>query len=245
MGLVELKRSQKAQKRNKLEIYDEVAANWWSDDVRWVRTLKNMVPARLHYFDRYMSWAGMDVLDLGCAGGFMAEAMTSRGALVTGIDPAFKAVEAAKAHAKASGLSIHYVTGIGESLPFANAQFDGVVCVDVLEHVQDLNKVLSEVSRILKPGGIFAFDTINRNAMARFITITMAEDLLRLLPKGTHDPNMFIRPAELIACLANAGLRAGPITGLGPIRINMQGDLVFGIIPVKSVIYAGVAWKAD
>ncbi|MGR3435316.1 MAG: methyltransferase domain-containing protein, partial [Shimia sp.] len=85
--------------RNDLDLYDRVAADWWSDEVRWIRTLKNMVPGRLSHFDRLVEWDGAEVLDLGCAGGFMAEALDARGARVTGIDPARDAIEAARAHA--------------------------------------------------------------------------------------------------------------------------------------------------
>jgi 2-polyprenyl-6-hydroxyphenyl methylase/3-demethylubiquinone-9 3-methyltransferase len=186
-------------KRNNLKIYDDVADRWWSDDIRWVRTLKNMVPGRLSYFDTLIDWQGKTVLDLGCAGGFMAEALDNRGAQVTGIDPASDAIAAARAHA--TDRNITYDVGVGEALPYTEAQFDAVVCVDVLEHVEDLGKVLEEVARVLKPGGMFLFDTINRNPIARLATITVAEDLLRILPKGTHDPDMFIKPAELLVGL--------------------------------------------
>ena len=124
------------------------------------------------------------VLDLGCAGGFMAEALATRGATVTGIDPAAQAINAARAHAAEAGLEIQYDVGVGEELPYDDAAFDVVVCVDVLEHVEDLTKVLAEVARVLKPGGLFLFDTINRNRLSRFVTITVAEDILRLLPQG-------------------------------------------------------------
>jgi len=91
--------------RNDLTIYDKVANRWWSDEIRWVRTLKNLVPGRLAWFDRQIDWQGKVVLDLGCAGGFMAEAIAQRGAIVTGIDPATEAIEAARAHACAMGLA--------------------------------------------------------------------------------------------------------------------------------------------
>lgn len=229
--------------RNNLGIYDDVAANWWSDDIRWVRTLKNLVPGRLAWFDRHIDWAGLGVLDLGCAGGFMAEALTFKGARVTGIDPASQAIEAARAHAKSIGQPIRYDVGVGEDLPYETESYDAVVCVDVLEHVSDLTKVLSEVARVLKPGGTFLFDTINRNRVSRFGTITLAENILRLLPKGTHDPELFIKPRELMRALENAGLVAGPTKGLGPRGINRRGDFVFGPVPTRSVIYMGIARK--
>lgn len=229
--------------RNDLTIYDKVADRWWSDDIRWVRTLKNLVPGRLRWFDRHIDWQGKQVLDLGCAGGFMAEAMAARGARVTGIDPAAEAIAAARAHADASGLPIRYDVGVGEALPYPDAQFDAVVCVDVLEHVADLPRVLSEVARTLRPGGMFLFDTINRNALARLATITIAEDVLRLLPRGTHDPAMFIKPAELRRAMQNAGLVPGPICGLGPRGVNRRLDLTFGPLPLTAILYMGIARK--
>ncbi|MCK0104498.1 bifunctional 2-polyprenyl-6-hydroxyphenol methylase/3-demethylubiquinol 3-O-methyltransferase UbiG [Pseudohalocynthiibacter sp. F2068] len=229
--------------RNNLEIYDEVAGQWWSDDIRWVRTLKNLVPGRLKWFDRHIDWRGLDVLDLGCAGGFMAEALNDRGANVTGIDPAAQAIDAARSHATASGKSIRYDVGAGENLPYYIGHFDAVVCVDVLEHVDDLTKVLAEVERVLKPGGTFLFDTIHRNPISRLGIITIAENILLLLPKGTHDPELFIKPRELRVAIENATLVPGPITGLGPRGINRRGDLVFGPLPLQSVIYLGLARK--
>ena len=229
--------------RNDLTIYDQVADQWWSDDLRWVRTLKNLVPGRLGWFDRHIVWQGKEVLDLGCAGGFMAEAIAARGGNVIGIDPAAGAIAAARHHAKSAGLQIAYDVGVGEKLPYADVSFDAVVCVDVLEHVADLSQVLAQVARVLRPGGMFLFDTINRNLVARLATITIAEDLLRLLPRGTHDPAMFIRPAELRRAMQNAGLVPGPITGLGPRGLNRRLDITFGALPMSTILYMGIARK--
>lgn len=229
--------------RNDLSIYDQVADQWWSDEIRWVRTLKNLVPGRLAWFDRQIDWNGKHVLDLGCAGGFMAEALVHKGAQVTGIDPAADAIEAAKRQATLVGQDIRYDVGVGEALPYDDGAFDAVVCVDVLEHVSDLTKVIAEVARVLKPGGVFLYDTINRNPLSRFATITIAEDILGLLPKGTHDPALFIKPQELVQEITNAGLVPGPQTGLGPRGVNRRGDLIFGPLPIAFVIYMGFAKK--
>ena len=229
--------------RNDLTIYDKVADRWWSDDIRWVRTLKNLVPGRLKWFDRHIDWQGKDVLDLGCAGGFMAEALAERGAHVTGIDPASDAIDAARDHARAGKLRIAYDVGVGEALPYDDASFDAVVCVDVLEHVADLHRVLSEIARTMRPGGLLLFDTINRNPLARFASITIAEDMLRLLPRGTHDPAMFIKPKELRAAFQGVGLVPGPITGLGPRGLNRRLDLTFGPLPSTAILYMGIACK--
>jgi len=231
--------------RNDLTIYDQIADQWWSDEVRWVRTLKNLVPGRLKWFDRHFEWQGKDVLDLGCGGGFMAEAMAARGAHVIGIDPAAEAVGAARRHSSNMGLTIQYDVGVGEALPYDVAGFDAVVCVDVLEHVTDLNRVLAEVARVLRPGGLFMFDTINRNLIARLATITMAEDVLRLLPRGTHDPALFIKPRELREAIEGVGLVPGHMTGLGPRGVSRRLDLTFGPLPLTTILYMGLARKPE
>ncbi len=230
-----------ARKRNDLAIYDDAAAKWWSDDIRWVRILRKMVPGRLKWFDRHVDWPGRRVLDLGCAGGFMAEALEERGARVTGIDPAREAIAAARAHAEARGVAISYDVGTGEEMPYPDASFDAVVCVDVLEHVRDLDAVLAQVARVLRPGGQFLFDTINRNALSRFAAITLAEDVFRILPRGTHDPAMFITPDQLDAALRRAGLRPIDRTGLAPTGIDRRGDPRFGPVPFTAIVWMGRA----
>jgi 2-polyprenyl-6-hydroxyphenyl methylase/3-demethylubiquinone-9 3-methyltransferase len=133
--------------------------------------------------------------------------------------------------------------GVGEALPYPDGAFDAVVCVDVLEHVSDLARVLAEVARVLRPGGLFLYDTINRNLVSRLAVITMAEDVLRLLPKGTHDPALFITPAELRAGLTGAGLVPGRMAGLGPRGVSRRGEMRFGTLPVRTAIYMGLARK--
>jgi 2-polyprenyl-6-hydroxyphenyl methylase/3-demethylubiquinone-9 3-methyltransferase len=229
-------------RREDVEIYDEAASRWWDDSVRWVRTLKAMVPARFVHFDPIMGdWRGKRVLDLGCAGGFMTEALAARGAEAVGIDPSQGAVAAARAHAAGEGLPIRYETGVGESLPFPADSFDAVVCVDVLEHVTSLDDVLAEVRRVLRPGGWFFFDTINRNPLAAFVVVTGAERILRLLPRGAHDPRKFIRPGELRAGLEAEGFAVGRFRGLGPVGIGARGDLRFGLTPFTGILYIGAA----
>lgn len=204
-----------------------------------------MVPARLSWFDQFVDWRFSDVLDLGSAGGFMSEALHDRGASVTGIDPARQAIRAAERHALQTGRHIKYDVGVGENLPYDDESYDTVVCVDVLEHVTDLSEVIKEVHRVLRPGGTFLFDTINRNVLARFATITMAENLLGLLPKGTHDPSMFIKPVELKQHLLAQSLVPGPMTGLGPAWINLRGQIRFAQLPTTAIIYMGMAKKPE
>ena len=212
--------------RNDLSIYD-VSADWWGDKTRWLRTLQNLVPARFSFFDPIVGdWRGEAVLDLGCGGGFMAEALSKRGAKVTGIDPSEGAIAAARRHAEANDLEIDYHVASGESLPFANDVFDIVVCVDVLEHVEDLSRLLFEVRRVLRPNGVFLFDTINRTRMASFLLVTIGENVIRLLPRGTHDPSRFIPPKELARKLEAADFNVGRFVGMGPCGLNRRFDFI-------------------
>lgn len=141
--------------RNDPTIYDRTADEWWSDEIRWVRSLKNLVPGRLKWFYRHFDWRRKDMLDLGCAAGFMAEAMVERGACVVGIDPVADTIAAARRHSSATGLNIQYDVGMGEALPYVEGRFDATVCVDVLEHVSDLARVLAEVAARSAPGWLF------------------------------------------------------------------------------------------
>ncbi len=227
--------------RNDLTIYDRYAKHWWDGSQRWLRTLQNLVPARLKYFDAIVDWKGKTVLDLGCGGGFMAEALAMRGAIVTAIDPAAGAIDIAKRHAAEQGHAIRYFVGSGESLALDDQCMDCVVCVDVLEHVSDLGRVLDEVRRVLKPGGVFLFDTINRTLFATLAVVHFGETVLRLLPKGTHDPAMFIKPRHLNALLTSRGFEDIKMTGFGPRGIDRRFDITFGRVPMLSVMYIGYA----
>ncbi len=229
---------------NDLEMYNRFADRWWTGDTAWIRTLHNMVPARLRHFDGLVgSWRDKTVVDLGCGGGFMAEAMAKRGARVVGVDPATEALAAARHHAAEEGLAIDYREGVGEVLPLDDASFDVVVSCDALEHVSDLAQVVAEVHRVLKPGGLFLFDTINRNALSRFVVVTMGERVLRLMPRGTHDPALFITPAELRRLLTRQRFDVGRFQGFGPTGVDRRFDATFRHLPFTGVLYLGSARK--
>jgi 2-polyprenyl-6-hydroxyphenyl methylase/3-demethylubiquinone-9 3-methyltransferase len=228
-------------KRNDLSIYDAHADHWWDGSQRWLRTLQNLVPARFEYFDRIADWRSTTVLDLGCGGGFMAEALSRRGAAVVGIDPAEKAIAIARSHGASQNRSIKYLVGVGETLPLADGSMDYVVCVDVLEHVADLGQVINEVHRVLRPGGVFLFDTINRTWLASLVVVFFGERVFRILPVGTHDPAKFIPPAELAMLLKTCGFSVSDFTGLGPRGLNRKLDFVFGTLPSTIIMYMGHA----
>ena len=233
-------------RRHDIYTSDEHAESWCDGSKRWQRMLANQVHVRMACFDRIDSrWEGLETLDLGCAGGYMAEVLARRGARVVGIDPWMAALKVACNHAWESGLEdIHYLAGVGESLPLRDNSVDRVVCVDVLEHVNDLAKVLAEVRRVLRPGGMLFFDTVNRTWLSPLLVVTMAENVLRMLPRGTHDPSMFIRPDQLRSQLESLGFQVSPMVGMGPaLGINRRLDSLFGKIPFTGVMYAGHALR--
>jgi len=208
------------------QLYDRLAETWWRPGSA-LGGLDTLNPGRFAYLDRVLGAHGwryddLEVLDLGCGGGLMSEAYARHGARVTGVDPSSVSLEVARAHARESGLSIRYAPGRGEALPFPNASFDLVSCCDVLEHVDDLDAVIRQIARVLRPGGIFFFDTINRTWLSWLFVIEVFQEWLRLVPPGTHDWNMFITPGELGVSLARARLALVDLTGLGP-RLDPLG----------------------
>jgi 2-polyprenyl-6-hydroxyphenyl methylase/3-demethylubiquinone-9 3-methyltransferase len=207
--------------RNNLAFYDQQAPRWW-EATATIAPLNRLNPLRFQYFDRAVPpWPGLRVLDVGCGGGFTCEFLAHRGAQVWGVDQSAQCIEAAQTHAEQQALGIHYHWGVAEALPFEAAMFDVVVCVDVLEHVVDPQRAVAEMSRVLRPGGIVCFDTINRTGRSRLVMIWLLENLLRQIPVGIHDWNKFITPEELRAMLDQSGF--GSVTMAG---FNLFGSTV-------------------
>jgi 2-polyprenyl-6-hydroxyphenyl methylase/3-demethylubiquinone-9 3-methyltransferase len=230
--------------RNQQTMYRSYAAEWWSGKHRWLRTMHNLVPTRLKYFDSIVhDWRGLSVLDLGCGGGFMTEPLAERGANVIGVDPSEPAIAAAREHAKAAGLVIDYRVGTAEAIPLPDSSIDCVVIVDVLEHVTDPAAVIADINRVLKPSGLLLYDTLNRTRLAAFAFVFLGEDVLRIGPQGTHDPAKFITPKELLAMLRDGGFDAAPVVGLGPNGLNRRFDVTFGRLPTTALMYMGHARK--
>lgn len=205
-------------------IYDRIPRTWWDEDgfMALLRTVVN--PPRFGYFHKVLvERLGLDprtlrMLDVGCGGGLLSERFAATGCTVTGIDRSAPTLSAARAHAQASALTIDYLEGSAEELPFGAGEFDLAVCCDVLEHVDDIDRVVGEIARVLKPGGVFFFDTINRTPRSRLLAIKLAQDwcLTRLIPRDVHVWDKFVRPAELSAVLAGHGLPDCGIAGLSP-----------------------------
>lgn len=205
-------------------LYDELGDRWWDEDAP-LHSLRLMVnPARVPYFRAVIEQglrrdpAGLTVLEVGSGGGLLAEEFARMGCRVTGVDPSAGSVEAAGAHAAAADLDITYVVARGEELPFRDASFDLVLCCDVLEHVDDVERVLAEGARVLRAGGAYLYDTVNRTLLSRLLVIGVIQEwrLTRFMDRGLHDWDMFIRPRELREALHRHGLEGGGQTGMRP-----------------------------
>ena len=196
--------------------FGELAHQWWDTEGDF-RPLHQINPLRLDWIDQQARLAGKRVLDVGCGGGILAESMAQRGADVLGIDLSTKPLRVAQLHALETGVSgLRYrevaAEALAEEMP---ASFDVVTCMEMLEHVPQPASVVQACARLVRPGGWVFFSTINRNAKAWLFAIVGAEHVLKLLPRGTHEYQRFIRPSELTRFAREAGLVSGGFKGLG------------------------------
>lgn len=194
--------------------FSALSAQWW-DPQGELKTLHVMNPVRVDYIDNRVSLAGKQVLDVGCGGGILAEAMVKKGAFVTGLDASESAIGVARAHSRDNGLQIEYLVSTPEQQASQQAgRYDVVTCMELLEHVPVPESVVSACARLVKPGGQVILSTLNRTPAAYLLAVVGAEYLLGILPRGTHDYAQFIRPAELASWCRAQHLTLRHITGL-------------------------------
>ena len=241
-------KSHRVRKHSQEDIF--ASYNWWDKSC----LLYAITGERCDYIEscvtKVMGQSALrqqQVLEIGCGGGLISEDLGRRGAQVVGIDPSQRALEAARMHVKENGLGtqVSFIEGYAETLPFADGSFSVIVCLDVLEHVSDVRTTVQEIARVLAPGGIFIFDTINRTLLARIALIWIGERFFRrqgLVP-GLHNYHAFIKPAELAELLSAQDLRVNEITGFMP-RLA-SGRLKLGPGWFKGVSYTGYATKAS
>lgn len=194
--------------------FQSAASRWWDPEGE-MRPLHDLNPVRLGYVERAGALAGRSVLDVGCGGGLLAEAMARKGARVVGLDMADDLLRVAQLHALESGVSVDYRHEPAERHALEHAgRYDVVTCMEMLEHVPDPASVVRALATLVRPGGHVFVSTLNRTPRAYVMAILGAEYVLRLLPTGTHTYEKFIKPSELAAWARDAGLVEADIAGL-------------------------------
>ena len=195
--------------------FDELAAKWWDKDGEF-RPLHQINPLRVDFIEERSSMKDKKVLDVGCGGGILAEALSELGANVTGIDASENTIGVAKSHSKSIGSDVIYIQNTIEEFisSHPNEKFDVITCLEMLEHVPSPNEIIKSCSNLLKDDGNIFFSTINRNPRSYLFAVIGAEYILNLLPKGTHDYEKFIKPSELAKWIREAGLNSKETIGL-------------------------------
>lgn len=220
--------------------FNDIASRWWDLEGEF-KPLHLLNPTRLSYIaDQAHGLFGKKAVDVGCGGGILAESMARAGALVTGIDMAQEALTVAKLHALEAGVELSYEQSTAESFAKAHeAQFDVVTCMEMLEHVPEPASVIRACAQLAKPGATLVFSTLNKTWKSYAFAIVGAEQLLKLVPKGTHEFNKFIRPSDLMRVIEDAGLEVVDATGLHYNPLNQS----FKLAPGLDVNYFVVARK--
>lgn len=199
---------------DEIDKFNELARKWWDPNSEF-KPLHDINPLRVDYITRRATIDGARVLDFGCGGGILTEALAKAGANITGIDMAPKPIEVAKLHRHESGLNIDYQLTTIEAYAQAHpGEFDVVTCLEVLEHVPSPASVMAACKALLKPGGHLFLSTINRNPKAYALLVVGAEYVLNMLPRGTHDYEKFIKPSELARDLRDQQFDLLDITGM-------------------------------
>lgn len=198
-----------------IDKFSALASRWWDPESEF-KPLHAINPLRLNWITDYAGGlADKTVLDVGCGGGILAESMAKAGGQVTGIDLAQQSLTVAKLHGLESGVSVTYQAISAEAMAEQHAgQFDVVTCMEMLEHVPDPGSIVRACATLVKPGGWVFFSTLNRNPKSFLFAIVGAEYVLRMLPKGTHNYENFIKPSELAAAARHAGLSVTQLAGM-------------------------------
>ncbi len=199
---------------NEIRKFEELASRWWDRNSEF-KPLHDINPLRANWIDSLAPVAEQRILDVGCGGGILCEALAQRGATVTGIDMGEAPLAVGNLHSLESGVSVTYEQSTAEDYATSHGEaFDTVTCLEMLEHVPDPSSVVAACAAMTKPGGTLFFSTINRNPKSYLLAIIGVEYVLRMLPKGTHEYSKFIRPSELGQWIRDAGLDIDQMTGL-------------------------------
>jgi len=216
-----------------LQKFSDLASRWW-DPLGAFRPLHALNPARMEWLERHVSPGGLRVLDVGCGGGILSEALSAKGAEVLGIDLAGKPLQVARLHALETGARVEYQAIAAEDIAAERpGEFDLVTCMEMLEHVPDPASTVRACATLVKPGGWVMVSTLNRNLRSWLLAIVGAEYVMRLLPRGTHEHRRFLKPSEVARAGREAGLEVADVIGMhyDPFRHTVS------LVPDVSVNY--------
>ncbi len=205
--------------------FGSMAERWWDPQGEF-KTLHDVNPLRLEFIQRFINLDGMRIVDVGCGGGILTEGLAKHNADALGIDLSEDLIDVADLHGLETGIKVNYqkisVETLAEEQP---ESFDHVTCMEMLEHVPDPGSIITACAKLVKPGGMVFFSTLNRQTKAYLLAIVAAEHVLQMLPKGTHDYKTFIKPSELSQYARNAGLELQEMIGIEYNPFNKQFNL--------------------
>ncbi len=223
---------------NEIAKFERLASRWWDPNGEF-KPLHKLNPVRANYIDEYAKVAEKKLIDIGCGGGILSEAMAHRGAMVTGIDMGEAPLEVARLHALESQVEIDYKRTTAEEYAEAQSEnFDVICCLEMLEHVPNPEHTVKACAELAKPGAYLFFSTINRNPKSYGMAILGAEYILRWLPKGTHEYKKFIRPSELAHWIREAGLSLIDASGLTYNIFTQQFQISSNDVDVNYIVCA-------
>ena len=219
--------------KKEISNFDEHAHEWWNKRGPY-KLIHNLTPLRMEYITNQITLEDMDILDIGCGGGILAEELSKKGANVTGIDASEKTIEIAKQHSQENNLKINYeCSTLEDHLKKSKKKYDSIICFELIEHVPDQLKLINDISKVSKKGSKLFLSTINRNIVSFLFAKVIAEYILKIVPQGTHQYEKFIKPSELNKILEKSNYKTIDIKG---VKLNPI-DFTFSFSSITKINY--------
>tara|TARA_Y100000741_G_scaffold13860_1_gene10936 strand:+ start:265 stop:957 length:693 start_codon:yes stop_codon:yes gene_type:complete len=219
--------------KKEISNFDEHAHEWWNKRGPY-KLIHNLTPLRMEYITNQVTLEDMEILDIGCGGGILAEELSKKGANVTGIDASEKTIEIAKQHSQENNLKINYeCSTLEDHLKKSKKKYDSIICFELIEHVPDQLKLINDISKVSKKGSKLFLSTINRNIVSFLFAKVIAEYILKIVPQGTHQYEKFIKPSELNKILEKSNYKTIDVKG---VKLNPI-DFTFSFSSITKINY--------
>ena len=219
--------------KKEISNFDEHAHEWWNKRGPY-KLIHNLTPLRMEYITNQVTLEDMEILDIGCGGGILAEELSKKGANVTGIDASEKTIEIAKQHSQENNLKINYeCSTLEDHLKKSKKKYDSIICFELIEHVPDQLKLINDISKVSKKGSKLFLSTINRNIVSFLFAKVIAEYVLKIVPQGTHQYEKFIKPSELNKILEKSNYKTIDVKG---VKLNPI-DFTFSFSSITKINY--------